>query len=156
MGRNAKDILLIDDDRAFLKKAIRLLAFNGLSAASCSDPARALERWRCGRYRIVVTDYCMPGLNGLEVLSRLRSLDREVKTILLTGLEDEAVREAALAAGACAFIRKPLDLQEFVGALSGLLGQGTGRETQTDAVERLSPRNLEGPCRGNGPGQEGL
>lgn len=121
MTRTRPRILLIDDDRTFLRKAIRFLRMSGLDSVAFSDPVEALAAWRTGDFQVVVTDVDMPRMNGIDVLRSLRGQDAGAQVIVLTGFHEEELRQLALAEGAAVFLTKPLDLEYFLNVLSEIL-----------------------------------
>jgi two-component system response regulator AtoC len=86
-------------------------------------------------FDVVVSDICMPGPSGLDVLEMLRDVDRDVPVLLMTGFGDEDVRDRVSALGAACF-DKPFDLDELrmavrllaeLGSLPGADGEITWR-----------------------------
>ena len=78
-------ILVVDDD-----ESVRIAVCLALSALGCltdpaSGPSEALERFRPGRYRAVVTDIAMPVMNGLELAKRLRALEPDLPIMIFSG-----------------------------------------------------------------------
>lgn len=71
---------------------------------------------------LVVTDVWLPGMSGLDLLTRLRRRSPEMKTILVTGVEEPRLRRQVAEAGATAFFYKPLELADFLDAVERCLG----------------------------------
>lgn len=63
---------------------------------------------------VVLLDYYMPGLNGLEVLDELRNRDRRFATVMITAHEDVNVAVKALESGACDFLEKPYEYENLL------------------------------------------
>ena len=107
---NRVSVLLVDDSAVFLGAARRFLQehcaeeVNVVGTASGGD--RAIVQAEALRPQVVVLDLRMPGMTGLEVIPRLRTLLPVVRIIRLTHLEARGYREAALAAGADEFVSK--------------------------------------------------
>jgi FixJ family two-component response regulator len=74
----------------------------------------------------VILDVQMPGMNGLEVQERLAQSGSPVPVIFITAHDEVGARERALAAGAVAFLRKPLDDKLFIKTLSVALKRSCG------------------------------
>ena len=88
-------ILLVDDEKKFLdtiSDRIRLKGFEPLLATSGKE---ALEIARQHKLYAAVVDLKMPDMDGLEAITRLKEIQPEIKTVLLTGFGDEKVKEAA-------------------------------------------------------------
>lgn len=147
MTEHRPRILLIDDDRSFLRKASRFLWLSGFEATTCSDPVRALETWRDGGFQIAVTDVSMPRMNGIEVLRALRLQDSGARVIVLTGRNEEELRRLALAEGAAVFLTKPLDLERFIEVLSEVLDPAGGGKSRNGVA---APGNLNHASGGKG------
>ncbi len=70
---------------------------------------------------LLVLDIHLPGLSGLELLARLKAEDRSLPVVLITAYADEPLRQAALAAGCAAFLAKPFEDCELLGAIQQAL-----------------------------------
>ncbi len=65
----------------------------------------------------LLLDFEMPSMNGLDVLKYLNQLRVRISTIVITGEDETASREACLKAGAVAYLRKPLDAEQLIDAI---------------------------------------
>ena len=74
-------ILVVDDDEGVRDTVCDVLTELGYVAEPARDGADALDRFRPGRYRLVVTDLGMPAMNGLQLACRLRALQRRNGTV---------------------------------------------------------------------------
>lgn len=120
-ARSPRRILLVDDDRLVLATLGRGLALAGckvLTAESVNDAEELLAGGR--QIDIAVIDVLMPGRSGLELATRLRELDR-IPFVLLTACSDGATVEQATAAGALAYLVKPIDVAQLLPALEAAL-----------------------------------
>lgn len=78
--------VLVIDDEAILRTLLReMLAACGYEADAAENGAAGLARFQAGRYHAVITDLLMPGMDGFEVVTALRSIDPQVRVIVLTG-----------------------------------------------------------------------
>jgi two-component system chemotaxis response regulator CheY len=117
---NPRKILLVDDSSLARRSARQMLGEQGYVVEEASDGAQALERYFLGRHDLVLLDMVMTGMYGLEVLAKLREFDPQVRVIVATADIQKSTEEQARAAGASAFINKPLNrarLQETVAAV---------------------------------------
>jgi CheY-like chemotaxis protein len=78
-------ILVVDDDEAVRYAVCLALSGLGCVTDSVSGAGEALERFRPGRYRAVVTDVAMPRMNGLELARRLRALEPGLPIMIFSG-----------------------------------------------------------------------
>lgn len=107
-------IWLLDDDASMLKALGRLLRSAGFSVEKFNHPAAFLSRVEQGICRVVVLDVWMPQMNGLEVQALLSENSPETRIIFISGRDDPSVRQAALDAGAFAFLAKPFEDEVLV------------------------------------------
>ena len=71
----------------------------------------ALRKVKEDRPHLILLDICMPKMDGLEVLKRVREIDQEVGVIMVTAVHEEETGRQALKLGAFDYITKPLDFQ---------------------------------------------
>ncbi len=129
------NVLLIDDDVDFLKGISKALRINGIENDTFSDPVEAVKRYRDKIYDVVVTDLKMPGMNGLDVLREIRSIDDCARVIILTAFDDDEKMESAVRSGAYSFYHKSVNFEDFMQELfeirrttdPGCGESGTGR-----------------------------
>ena len=107
-------VLVIDDDPSLRFALEAVLGDGGLAVVTCADGASGLEAFEANGADAVLTDLAMPGMDGLEVLARLRALDSSVPVIMLTAHGSERVAVAAMKAGAHHYLPKPFDPDELV------------------------------------------
>jgi len=102
-------VLVADDDRIALEAAAHALVAGGFDVTPCHDGAEALEFARSGDFRLVLTDWVMPNMDGLELCRQIRDghLPAYVYIILLTSRESTGDVVQGLSAGADDFITKP-------------------------------------------------
>ena len=107
-------ILHVDDDMSqseFLKYFLPV-SDGSFSIKAVCDPRQALEELRASRYDCVVTDYVMPGLNGIELAALIRK-EFDVPIIIYTGQGSEEVAEAAFTVGIDDYMRKEMDPSHY-------------------------------------------
>jgi signal transduction histidine kinase/ActR/RegA family two-component response regulator len=129
-------ILLVDDDRAFLELAERLLLKEGFSPILTDAPESVLQIVRTVRPAAVFLDVLMPGLNGWDVLHTLRSDPTTAATpvVMLSVLEDQA---QAREQGAVTLVTKPLDGQKLRVALKAAREAVSGKP-DTNSAKRTA------------------
>ncbi len=108
-------ILIVDDQRVNLILLERMLRGVGYSSITCTtDPDKVCALHHMNRYDLILLDLQMPGLDGFEVMERLKKTETDgyLPVLVLTARPDHKLR--ALKAGARDFISKPLDLAEVL------------------------------------------
>jgi len=109
-----KKALFIDDDSAYLWKLIDAVKPLGFECLIMSDSLEASRMLASERFDVLVTDIAMPGMDGYEVIRKLRSRDNDTFIIAISGQNDESVARRALKNGADIFFPKPLELENFL------------------------------------------
>jgi len=100
-------VLCVDDEPALLDVTKRYLEQNGSYLVdTCTSVAEAIEKMRISEYDAVVSDYQLPGINGIEFLKKLRNSGNSIPFIIYTGRGSEEVVISACNAGVDAYIRK--------------------------------------------------
>ncbi len=112
----AATVVIIDDQstgRKILEKLVRTIE-RGLVVDSYAEPGAALERVKAETPDLVLTDYKMPGLDGVEFTRRFRRVPgcADVPLIMVTVVDDRRIRYEALEAGATDFLTRPIDHYE--------------------------------------------
>lgn len=118
MSEKKTRILFIDDDREFLNKVVESINMLGFISKAVQNSREAINCFKSGDYNVVVTDICMPGMNGFEVIEAVHRHNSGTYVIALTGNPDKEIERAALKHGANAFLSKPLDLKELIQIIS--------------------------------------
>ena len=114
--------VLIVDDSALSRRSLRqILETAGCDVVEAEDGLVALERYFLDKPDVVMLDLVMRGMYGLDVLHKLRELDADARIVVVSADIQSSSRELAEQAGAKAFVNKPFDKAEILGALSTAL-----------------------------------
>jgi FixJ family two-component response regulator len=111
-------IAVVDDEEAVRKALKRLLVSAGYEVDAHADGREFLASLRTRAPACVVLDLHMPTLSGLEVQARLASVGSTLPVIVVTGHDSDVTRRCALANGASAYLRKPVDEQVLLDAIA--------------------------------------
>lgn len=115
---NAPRILFVDDEPGILSALKRVFRREPFEIETAPDGESALEMFRRFRPSVVVSDYRMPGMSGVEFLTKARAIDPEAVRVILTGCTDLPAAEAAINQGEVwRFVTKPwneTDLREII------------------------------------------
>ncbi len=113
-------ILVVDDEPSILKLVVSYLKAEGYEVFTASDGPAALKAAKAYRPDIIVLDIMLPGLDGLEVLSRLRR-ESNVYVILLTARTEETDKIVGLSVGADDYVTKPFSPRELTARVKAAL-----------------------------------
>ncbi len=116
-------IMLVDDNQEYIESLARLLEENGYSVETFVDPWKAIEMSSKKKYDIIGSDYDMPGVNGFRVIETVRNIQEEIKTILLTGYNEEKYELEALENSVDIFLVKEKSLTLILTYIKNLLLQ---------------------------------
>lgn len=105
-------VVVIDDDHAMRLSCGKILAKMGLSAETFEDGARGLEGVARLKPDIVLVDLMMPGITGMEVITRIHDIDPEIIIIVITGYATIDTAVEAMKCGAYDFLPKPFSPDE--------------------------------------------
>lgn len=108
---DAYKILIIDDDKAvrdFLTRFLRQKGCRRIQAVkSGEDGLKAVSK---GKVKLAILDVRLPDMDGIEVLRRIKRMNKNVNVIVITAFADEKMGKKALEIGASDYIMKPFDL----------------------------------------------
>jgi FixJ family two-component response regulator len=119
-------ISIVDDDDSVRDATKYLVNSLGYTTATFASAEEFLRSERVHGTLCLITDVQMPGLNGLELQSRLVEDGHCIPVIFITAFPEEGIRTRALAAGACGFLKKPFDDQSLIRCLDAAL-KGAGQ-----------------------------
>ena len=102
-------MLIVDDDTMVMD----ILAFEmqdlGFEVTVAYDGKEGLEHFKKGSFDVVLTDYKMPNMDGLEMVKNILAIDPNIPIVMLSGFFDSEVEEKAQSLGVLALIEKPLN-----------------------------------------------
>ncbi|MFI1915281.1 response regulator transcription factor [Nocardia sp. NPDC020380] len=123
-------ILVVDDDVRVLASVARGLRMSGFEVETAADGAAALRHIGTDAPQAMVLDLNMPALDGVQVVTALRSLGNDIPICVLSARSEVTDRIDVLEAGADDYLTKPFDLGELVARLRAML-----RRAPTPAAE---------------------
>ncbi len=138
-------LLIVDDERAIrdaCEAIAKTMGITTMSAASASEGLAVLERVPVD---IVLTDLRMPGMNGLEFLDALRSVNPDVFVIIMSGYGSIESAVDAMKRGACDFIRKPFklnDLREILARITSQLALNSKADRLRQELDKIGGFSL--------------
>jgi DNA-binding NtrC family response regulator len=110
-------VLLVDDEEDFVSTLSERLEMRDLDSQTAFDGEQALEVMQDGVPDVMVLDLKMPGIDGMEVLRRMKKLYPKVQVVILTGHGSDKDEEQARRLGAFEYLQKPVNLEDLVEVL---------------------------------------
>ncbi|MGD0620891.1 MAG: response regulator [Thermacetogeniaceae bacterium] len=121
------NILLIDDDESCLKSLASILNLRN-TCQTFTMPKKAIEMYKQSVFDVVITDFYMPDMNGIQVLQQLRSLNHDAKVVIMTGYLDPDTIISVMNNRAYALLGKPLIIDELMATLERIEQENRERE----------------------------
>ena len=106
-------VLLVDDEEEFVETLAERMRNRGMEVATSNSGGEALKLVETEPYDVVVLDLQMPGMDGIEVLERIKQRQPDIQVVLLTGHASVAKGVEAIKHGALEFLEKPIDLSKL-------------------------------------------
>jgi DNA-binding response OmpR family regulator len=131
-------ILVIDDDTSIRKFLKRGLSYEGFAVTLAESGEDGLVRAREHYPDLVILDWLMPGMDGIEVLEKLRLADNALPVIMLTAKDTQQDQIKGLTKGADDYVTKPISFDILLARVRSLL-----RRVKTDAPTSLRFANVE-------------
>ena len=133
-------VLIVDDEPTIVKNVKAFLDRHGFETESAASGEEAMERLETFRPDVVLLDFHLPGIDGLEALKRIRLARPEARVIMITGHSSVRVAVDAMKAGAYDYVAKPVVL----GELKILLERALGQERLEQALDYYTRRQARG------------
>ena len=111
-------VMIVDDDESVRRAARRLIRSYGYAVETFVSADDFLASGRLSETACLVLDVQMPGLNGLELQSRLVAEGHQVSIIFITAFNDENARAQALNAGALGYLVKPFEEADLLNSIN--------------------------------------
>lgn len=106
-------ILVVDDDPEICQYMQTLLTGEGHDVAFLTDPTNAVEEIKQNRYHLAVLDLMMPGMDGLELLRRVRKADSDIAIVIFTGYPNVESAVTAMKLDVSDYLKKPFEIETF-------------------------------------------
>jgi len=147
-----KHILLIDNEEGLCRMMEAVLSDSGYQVKSYTRSFEAVEEFKAGDYDLVVSDIKMPGMDGLEVLQKIRAKDKAIPVIMITAYATVETSIQALRSGAYDMLTKPFEPEELLyrvkNALSHTELTEENRELKKELAKQFSFDSIIGSSSG--------
>jgi DNA-binding response OmpR family regulator len=119
-------MLVVDDDQKLARFLERVLSEEGYGVDRCHSGADALTQVRSTTYDLILLDWMLPDLDGIEVCRQIRRSGSTVPILMLTARDQVRERVLGLDAGADDYLVKPFELDELLARIHALLRRSAG------------------------------
>ncbi len=108
-------VLLIDDEEEFTSALAERLSLRGIAASTSSSGEEALKMIESSPPPdVIILDLMMPGLSGVEILTRIKKKMPDVRVIFLTGHGSPEIGEGQMNMGSCEYLIKPVKIEDLI------------------------------------------
>ncbi|MBP3672814.1 MAG: response regulator transcription factor [Oscillospiraceae bacterium] len=114
-------ILVVEDDADLNKSVCSFLNHSGYEAVGCLNAADAYDAMYANMFDLIISDIMMPGIDGFEFASNVRSLNQEIPILFTTARDDLAAKQRGYRVGIDDYMVKPIDLDELFLRIGALL-----------------------------------
>jgi two-component system response regulator AtoC len=114
LERRVRPVILVVDDDPGIREAFRLVLEEEYELVEAEDGPQAIERVQGSPVDLVLLDVRLPGMDGIEVLERIKAIDEHVEVVLVTAVQTVRAAVAAMKLGALDYLTKPFDEDEIL------------------------------------------
>ncbi|HDQ99292.1 MAG TPA: response regulator [candidate division WOR-3 bacterium] len=115
-------LLLVDDNNGIVETLADILSINGFEVTAVTDAERALRQAETTEFALAVIDLVLPGLNGIELINRLRAAHPAMKFVVITAYTDTELARQAMAMDIGGVVFKPVEPHEMVRLIRRVAG----------------------------------
>jgi CheY-like chemotaxis protein len=113
-------VMIVDDDELSLEMMETLLEFNDFEPTKVKNPKEAIELLRIHKHDVLLSDYMMPGMNGLSLIKKIREFDNDVIILFTTAYVKDIIEEQMDAYRVKKLFIKPINVDELLKYLDEL------------------------------------
>lgn len=118
-------ILIVDDEPVQLVSLRRGLRTRGFATAEAGSVEEALSLLAGGNdFDLLITDYAMPGRNGVDLIAALRECDLDLPVLMMTAHGEKSLVREALEMGCTGYLEKPFTLEKLLSEIHEVMGPG--------------------------------
>jgi len=134
---NGLDLLVAEDDAVSAFLVSQALTRHGARVETATDGLDALARFKERRHPVIVTDICMPGMNGFELVERVRQLDKNTQIIATSANSETDYLISAIELGFNDYVLKPLKFEKLLWAVKRCADTFADRQRLDDEREKF-------------------
>lgn len=146
--KDTNKILVVDDEKIVRESLFHWFEDEGYLVDTAVDGLDALKKFEIGKYDLILLDMKMPGMSGIELLSKIKEIDKDSVVILITAFASVPTAIQALKEGAYDYVTKPVDPDELNNLVKNAIEQKALKDENymlKDKIEQMIiPENLVG------------
>lgn len=146
--KTKKSILIVDDEKIVRESLFHWFEDEGYAIDTAENAEQALQKFDKGKFDLILLDMKMPGMSGLDLLPKLKEIDKDCFVILITAFASVPSAIQALKDGAYDYVTKPVDPDELTHLVKNALEQKNlkeeNEELKSKIDELIMPDNLIG------------
>lgn len=124
--------ILVVDDEVDVRDMIEAgLCLDGYQVRTARGGEDAVDLVRAEEVDLIITDFKMPGMSGVETVTRIREMAPDLPVIVVTGYLTPSSMEQCLALGKVTFIRKPFEFETLTAAVQAAIGPARAQPSET-------------------------
>jgi excisionase family DNA binding protein len=116
-------VLVVDDEESIRELLSKTLAIERYEVDTAVDAAGALDRMRASDYDLLIADLKMPGMDGLTLIRKAKSLNADLRIIIITGYSSESSAIEAVNLGVNGYLTKPFPIPDVLAAAAKALSE---------------------------------
>ena len=146
--KEQQNILIVDDEKIVRESLLHWFEEEGYRVDTAEDGESALMKYEKGRHDLLLLDMKMPGISGIDLLTKIKTIDKEALAILITAFASVPTAITALKQGAYDYVTKPVDPDELAHLVKKALEQKSLKQEnmilKENIEEIIRPDNLIG------------
>src|SRR6186713_3607393 len=140
-------ILIVDDDKAICDYMQTLLEKDGFTVKTMSDPTLVEDEVRQGDYHVMILDLMMPKLDGIEVLKKIRAIDKDIAVVIFTAHPNLDSAIASMKLDAVDYLKKPFNVDEFREVLDRVMRKKGLARTPEERLHKVIGDTIRNLCK---------
>ncbi len=130
-------VLYVEDNDAVREDTVELLKEFFYHIETASNGVEGLEKFKKGKFDLVITDINMPKMNGIEMIKEIKKIDKRVPVIVITAFSDFKYLVECIKVGVYGYILKPIDINQLLEVLNTVLEKIKLRRERDKALQLL-------------------
>ena len=138
MAENVK-IIVVDDEEGVRESFNMILKIKDYEVDAFEDGESAISSLKKDMYDVAFVDYKLPGMDGIEVLKKIKEIDANVEVVIVTAYASESSHANAITLGALEYLRKPFLMEEIYELVERALRKRRSRNIQKKDTGPIGP-----------------